>query len=88
MGNSHQNRPKKSGFFNFGIQNNFSCHHKSGMGPEACSADGERLVRCVARKMAAKHQFVKSDSLNKTMGPAVSKVLNRGYSLPFQFDGQ
>ena len=56
------------------------------MGPKACSADGECLVRCVARKMAAKHQFVRSNSLNKTIGPAVTKVLDRGYSLPFKFD--
>ncbi len=53
------------------------------MGPEPCSSDGESLVQCVARKMAAKHPFV--GSCTKRIGPAISNVLKKGYSLPLKF---
>ena len=53
------------------------------MGPEACFEQGEKLVKVVAKRLANKHAFV-NVSYNK-MGPAITDVLNEGYSMPFKF---
>ena len=52
------------------------------MGPEACFEQGEKLVKVVAKRLANKHAFV---NVNNKMGPAITNVLNKGYSMPFKF---
>ena len=51
------------------------------MGPEVCSAKGEKLVELVANRMAGKPYFL---NVNDKMGAAITNVLNTEYSLPFQ----
>ena len=52
------------------------------MGPEACSEQGEKLVEIVAKRLANRHGFL---NVSNKMGPAITNVLNKGYSMPFKF---
>ena len=52
------------------------------MGPEACSEQGEKLVEIVAKRLANRHGFL---NVSNKIGPAITNVLNKGYSMPFKF---
>ena len=51
------------------------------MCPETCSVTGEKF-ELIAKRMAAKHSFL---NVSSKMGPAIKKVLDKEYSLPFKF---
>ena len=56
---------------------------KCGVCKESMRADNlPRLVEIVAKRLANRHGFL---NVSNKMGPAITNVLNKGYSMPFKF---